>query len=481
MRKLRTFISTSLAFALVACGGGGGSNTPTRVVGDGGTTGGTGGATTGGTTTSCSLASRKDWVLAQLQEWYLFPDLLAANVNAASYSDIQSYIDALVAPARAEAKDRYFTYITSIQEENALIQNGASAGFGIRLAYDDVARTLTVVEAFENGPAYAAGIDRGTRIVGIDSRSVTDLFAFGGAQAVSQALGPNDPGVTRHFLIEMRGGGAQSISVTKQEYSLDPVSDRNGVRIFDTPSGRIGYVNLRTFIVQSADQDLRNAFQQFQTQGVDQVVLDLRYNGGGLISIANLLGDLLGADKVGKVYSSTVFRPSKSAENTTTLFAAQPQAIAASKIAVIGREGTASASELVTNSMLAYLNRNIALIGANTYGKPVGQIGLDRSACDDRLRVVALKTTNANGQGEYYKGLASVMSATCQAPDDLSHQLGDPAEASIASAINYLNGRACTPISATAPSGTAAQRAPTPELLMSREPSAAQLHVPGLF
>ncbi len=478
MPKFQTFISTTLAFALVACGGGGGSTTPTPVTGGGGG-GGTGG-TTGGTADTCSLAARKDWVLGQLQEWYLFPDLLATNVDQSRYSNLQDYIDALVAPARAQEKDRGFTYITSIEEENDLIQNGANAGFGIRLSYDDVAVRLFVAEAFENGPGFAAGLDRGTEILAIDGQTVAALVAAGGINNVLVALGPPDPGVQRTLRIRTVGGTEQTVSVTKTEFSLDPISDRNGVRIFDTPSGRIGYVNLRTFIVQSADPNLRNAFQQFKTQGVDQVILDLRYNGGGLISIANLLGDLLAADKVGSVFSRTVFRPSKAVNNETTLFSAQPQAIAASKIAVIGREGTASASELVTNSMLAYLDRNIALVGSDTFGKPVGQIGLDRSACDDRLRAVALKTTNADGQGEYYTGLASVMQVTCQAPDDLRHQLGDPAEASIAVAIDYLNGRSCTPISAKAPAGTA-QRAAAPELLISRQPSAAQFHMPGLF
>ena len=475
MSTFRTILSATLAVALAGCGGGG-SGTPSGPIG--------GGASGGGGTTGdapCSLSSRKSWVLSQLQEWYLFPDLLDTSVAPAPYPTVQTYINALVAKANTENKDRGFTYITSIREENALIQSGANAGFGIRLAYDEVGRTLTVVEAFENAPAFAAGLDRGTRILAIDGQSVDGLFASGGDDAVFNALGPSDPGVTRSFTIQNPDGPERTVSVEKAEYSLSPLSQRYGAKIFVVGDKKVGYVNLRTFIVQAADAQLRAAFAQFQAQGVDQVILDLRYNGGGLIDIAKLLGDLMGADKVGSVFSQTVFRPSKSSFNETSLFRRQPEAIAANKIAVIGREGTASASELVTNSMLAYLGSNIGLIGTDTFGKPVGQSGFDRSECDDRLRAVTLKTANANGQGEYFTGLASVMQVTCRAEDDLNTPLGDPTEASIATALDYLAGRSCTPIAGQTAKGTTAQRGSQRELLMSRQPTAAQLQIPGLF
>lgn len=280
------------------------------------------------------------------------------------------------------------------------------------------------------------------------------------------------------------------MTISKADFSLDPISDRYGVRIFDNGGTKVGYVNLRTFIVQSADQQLRDAFAQFRAEGVSQVILDLRYNGGGLVSIAETLGDLMAAGHVGKVFSHTVMRASKSSNNETVNFSAQPQAIAASKIAVIGRNGTASASELVTNAFLPYLGANIGLIGTNTYGKPVGQIALDREACDDRLRVVAFQTENADNEGGYYGGLASVMDATCSAPDDLNQQLGDAAEMSISVALDYLAGRSCTPIAtASAASGRTAtindglnySEARDRKLLQPKRPSPAQREVPGLF
>lgn len=472
MHTGRTILSSILALSLAGCGGGGGTPPPSG----GGGTGGTGG---GGTGTSCTYAARAQWVRDTMNEWYLFPELLAPNVDAGSFTDLQAFIDALVAPAAAAKKDRGFTYITSIAEENALIQSGSSAGFGIRLSYDTTADRVYVLEAFEGAPGFAAGIDRGTELLTIDGQSVASLMASGGANAVSDALGPTEAGVTRTLGFRTVEGIERTLAITKTEFSLDPISDRYGVKVLDDGTGPVGYVNLRTFIVEDANNQLRAAFQQFKDAGINRVILDFRYNGGGLVSVARLLGDLLAADKTGQVFSRTIYRQSKSFKNITDTFAFQPQAIGAMKIAVIGRSGTASASELVANAFIPYLGANIALVGANTYGKPVGQEAFDRSACDDRLRAVAFRTVNRDGGGDYYTGLAAVMPRTCVAEDGVFKPLGDPTEASTKVALDFLAGRSCSPISG---GGTTTQGGVERwQLLQPRTLTAAQRENPALF
>lgn len=473
----RTVISSLLAISLAACGGGNSSGGGPLAGGGGGGAGGGGGGTGGDT---CSLANRQQFVLDVLNEWYLFPDLLDTNVNPAGFSDLQSYIDALVAPAAAQNKDRGFTFITSIQEENDLIQNGSSAGFGFRNGFDTSANRVFVLEAFENGNGFAAGIDRGTELLEINSQLVSSLMSSGGPGAVIDAFGPSDPGVARTIRFRTAAGVERTETITKSEFSLDPISDRYGVEIFDNGGTPVGYVNLRTFIVEDAGPQLREAFAQFQVAGVEQVILDLRYNGGGLVSVAELLGDLLAASRTGDVFSNTVLRDSKSSENSTEVFARQPQAIDATKIAVIGRGGTASASELITNSFIPYLGANLALVGTNTFGKPVGQFAFDRSACDDRLRAVAFKTTNADNEGEYFNGLAGVVDTTCRANDGFLTQLGDPSEASISVALDFLAGRTCTAI-ASADTRSTQSAGGRIQLLQPDNPTPAQREIPGLF
>ena len=478
MQLGRTVLSATLAVSLAACGGGGSSGG-----GDFGNGGGSGGGTGGGTA-GCTLSERQDWALSVLQQWYLFPELLDTGVNKANYNDLQSYIEAVTAPGNAffdpDGIGKQFTYVTSIQEENDLINNGSNAGFGVRLIYDTTNNRVFIAEVFETGPAFAQGFDRGTEILQINGQSVSSLMANGGISAVTNALGPSDPGVTRSFVIQNTGGVQSSVSVTKTEYSLDPISDRYGVQILNDGTQDVGYINLRTFIVQDAGPQLRDAFQQFKNRGITKVILDLRYNGGGLVSVANLLGDLMGDGREGQVFSRTEYRASKASENSVEFFEEQTQQVGVTKLAIIGRLGTASASELVANSMIPYLNQNIALVGADTYGKPVGQDPFDRSACDDRLRPVTFKTVNASGQGDYYGGLASVMPRTCSAGDDIFTQLGDPGEASVSVALDFLAGRSCTAITA-GKDGSVQARGGERRLLQPARPNAAQHENPGLF
>lgn len=481
-----TSILASLAL-LSGCGGGGGSSG--SVAGGSATPSPSPSPTASPaptpppSSTACSLNERKQWALAQLNEWYLFPELLATGTNADSFANLDDYVDALVAPARAQSRDRYFTYVTSIAEENAYYQQGNTAGFGIRLGYTRSGEVY-VTEGYEEGPGLAAGLDRGTQIVAVgttstDLRTTTSLYASGGFAAIADALGPDTAGTTRVLQIRQPNSSVSTVSVTKRDFALPPVSPRYGAKILQDGNRRVGYVNLRTFVV-TADQQLRTAFDTFKAQGITEVIVDLRYNGGGLISVAELFSNLLNAQRGGQVLGYTTFRPSKANQNQTSFITAQPQAIAATKIAFIGTGATASASELVINAQKPYLGASAALIGSNTYGKPVGQVALDRAACDDRLRAVAMRTENASREGDYYTGLAARLPASCQADDDIFTPLGDPRESSIKVALDFLAGRSCTPIQTT--SGLAQQSAPNARIpLQSTHPSAAQREVPGLF
>lgn len=485
----RTALSFVLAASLAACGSGVPSSAPP--VSGGGPT-----PAPAPAPSACGLRAQQDFADGVLNEWYLFPDLLAA-ANPASFNSLQSYLDARVAPARAQNRDVGFTFATSIAEENALINSGSSAGFGIRISFDNAAGRVFVVEAYEGANALAAGLDRGSEITAIGTNStnlqaVSSLMASGGPQAVVNALGPSTAGLARVLRFIQPGGATIERSVTKTDFALDPVSDRYGSLILNDGGKQVGYINLRTFIISNAADQLRQAYAQFAAQGVTELIIDFRYNSGGLVAVADTMGDLMGAGRTGQVWSRTVLRPSKASENQTRTFRTEANAIAPTRIAFITTEATASASELVANSMIPYVGNNLALIGTNTNGKPVGQFGFDLTACDLRLRAVTFQTVNANNQGDYFTGLAGVFPNTCRAGDDITRPLGDPAETSIATALDFLAGRACTPVSGTGAgnvaSGTdASQRAragldlPQRRLLQPEQPNAAQFEIPGLF
>jgi C-terminal processing protease CtpA/Prc len=480
MRKRLGFL-LSFAALLSSCGdGGGGGDTGTPIVS-------VPGGGTGGTASGCSLRARQDWAAAQLKEWYLFPETLPASLDPTPYATVDAYIDALTANARAQGRDRFFTYLTSIAEENAFNSSGATAGFGFRISFDSANR-LFVMESFEGAPALAAGIDRGTEIVAIGTsastlQNVSTLLANGGSQAVNDAIGPGTPGLVRVFRIRDAAGTTRDVTVTKANYDLQPVSPRYGAQVIVDRGRKVGYVNLRTFIL-SADDQLKAAFAQFSSQGITDVIVDLRYNGGGLLSVAEYFGDLLGKNrKTSEVFDTLAFRPEKASNNATHTFSPQPESIAPRRIAFIGTSGTASASELMLNGMLPYLHANEALIGTNTYGKPVGQIAVDNSPCDDRFRIIAFAVQNGAGQSGYFSGMKQLMEATCSAGDDFSHQMGDPLEASTKTALDYLAGASCTPIAATASNGITPEgtRESGQQLVVPNRPNEFQRIMPGSY
>lgn len=469
-----------LAAGVSACGGGGSSS------GSGTVTVPTTSSTpppSPPTSTSCSLTNRQNFAASVLNEWYLFPETLPTALSPAAYTSVQAYIDALTATARGQGRDRFFTYITSIQDENAFFSSGASAGFGVRLSYQG--SRIFVIEAFEGAPALAAGIDRGTEIlsIGTDASNlvpVADILASQGPAGISSALGPNNVGTSRVLRIS-DAAGTRNVTVAKADYNIDPLSSRYGVKVIDNGGQRVGYINMRTFI-STADNQLRTAFADFRAQGITNFVIDFRYNGGGLVSTAEIMGDLLGGNRfTSDVFTVTRFRASKASNNETQRFTPQAQSVSPVKIAFISTNATASASELVMNSFVPYLGVNAALIGSNSYGKPVGQIAIDQSACDDRIRVVAFAKENAAGQGDYYSGLAGTMKTSCAAADDITRPLGDPQEASLRTALDFVAGRSCTPIAVGQSAQSTSTRTDRRVLPLPETANTAQREVPGSF
>ena len=455
------------------------------------------GAPVNNTPTACSLTDRQNWVVAQLNEWYLYPETLPSNIRVSDYSSVDALISAMTATARAQNKDRDFTYITSAAEEDAFFNSGATAGFGIRLGYDLNARRVFILEAFEGTPALNANIDRGDELTAIGTtasnlRSVSDILAAEGAQGVNNALGPSTAGTSRVLRIA-RGGASREVTVAKADFSIEPVSSRYGGRIIEDAGKRYGYINLRTFI-STADARLREEIQKFRDANITEVIIDFRYNGGGLVSTGNLMGDLLGGNRqTSEIFSQLTFRDSKASNNSIKRFAPQSQSVSPTKLAFITTRSSASASELVVNGFIPFFDNRLALIGANTFGKPVGQIARDNAACDDRLRIVAFTTRNSANSDAYFNGLAEAVKASCRANDDFTQPLGVAGEASTRQALDFLQGKSCTAIPVTsAEAARASGIGPQTEvsetlsleiepLPLPAKPTTAQREIPGFF
>lgn len=451
--------AAACACALIAaCGGGGG-----------------GGAVVPG---GCSATAQKNFVLNAAREWYLFPELLPANVSVNDYATADELLDALTATARTQNKDRFFSYLTTPAADSSFLQEGEFIGFGFRTRIDG--NRLLVPDVYEGSPADLGGLERGSEITHVDGVPIATILQTD--PSLENAFGPPTQGVQRTLnFVHADGQPFGNVVFTKAIVTIPPVP-AGGTAVLTLPSNpaeRVGYLNLRTFI-STADAPLRNAFLQFRNQGIRYFILDLRYNGGGLVAIADLIGNLLGGGRLATdVFENMVFNTGKSANNSTHFFMEQPQSVSPLGIAFITTGSTASASELVVNSMKPWVD--VAIVGSDTYGKPVGQSAFDLAGCDLRLRLVTFKITNANGEGDYFEGLAPTLADACAADDDLGRDPWDSAEASTAAALAWLDTGACSPVITAAPTLPAFRARAEVRLPRMQRPTPAQDALPGLF
>ena len=176
-----------------------------------------------------------------------------------------------------------------------------------------------------------------------------------------------------------------------------------------------------------------------------------------------------------------VHNPARANQDSTVRFQPQPQSVSPVRIAFLTTEATASASEINVNALKPYVE--VAIVGSDTLGKPVGQIAFDLPGCEDRLRLVAFKTVNALGEGDYYTGLAATMpGSACAAEDTLDAPLGAVEDNLTREAMDWLTNGACnTLMGAAAVDGRlkpAFERAtPYPRPL---EPTPAEHWLPGI-
>jgi len=403
--------------------------------------GGPGGVDVG----SCSIDGQKQFVLDAMRAWYFWNDRLPANVDTSQFAtpdDLLAFLITFSPPdGNGQPVDR-FSFINTAQADQAFFGEGQYEGFGFSsrfVAADD----LRLTRVFFDSPANRAGLARGQQILALNGRTIAEIQAAEGVDAVL-ALSPLD------FTMREIDGSEFTVAITKDIVTIDPVPQ---ARIIVDPNGvrpPVGYMELASFI-GTADPEMDTVFQMFRAQGVNDVILDLRYNGGGLVSTAELLGDFLGGDVAENlVFSKTVFNALRAAEyNSTTFFARLANSVSLSRLIVIASGNTASASELIINGMEPHVE--VVVVGANTLGKPVGQVGL--GFCSQILRPTAFQTLNANDFGDYFDGLP----VDCPAADDLNQAVGADTDPNVVAALTYLDTGACPPAAAADKTATISQ------------------------
>lgn len=389
----------------------------------------------------CTTPGQTAFVRDTLQDIYYWYRELPALDPALSDSP-EAYLEAV----RYKPLDQSFSYIAARAASDAFYSDSQFIGIGLGtwlVSSDD----LRVTQAFPGSPAAEAGLERGDHILAIGGRTVGDLYAAGD---LGSAFGPSDVGVAVELRVRARDGGERELSLVKRLVTIPTVSD---TRVLEVDGRRVGYLHFRNFVRPSTEA-LDAAFKELAAAGATDLVLDLRYNGGGLVSVAQHLASLIGGVGTNAQVFVEFFHNDKNAfRNEALRFDDPAGALDLPRLVVLTTRASASASELIINALRPFLP--VTVVGDTTFGKPVGQYGFN--FCDKVLFPVAFTLRNAKGEGDYFGGFAP----DCPASDDLEHALGDPGEASLGEALQFLRSGTC---SATAKSLQRLGRAERPRL-----------------
>jgi carboxyl-terminal processing protease len=373
---------------------------------------------------SCSVTGQNLYVRDVLQDLYLWNEFLP-SVNPTSFASPEDYLEAV----RYRPLDSRFSYITSAAASNAFYSDSQFVGYGFSTSL--LGDELRVLQVYPDSPASEAGLARGDTILEVDGRSVRSLVDSG---QIGSAFGPSEIGVSSEVLFRSVAGVERRQRMTKRLVTIPTVSL---TRAYDVEGRRVGYLFFRNFVRPSVAA-LDEAFAALSQAGVSELVLDLRYNGGGLVDVAVHLSSLIGgAPTAGQSFATFTHNARNAFRDETLRFAdATGPAPTLSRLIVITTRSSASASEGVINGLRPFMP--VVLIGDATYGKPVGQYLTE--FCGKVLAPVSFSLKNANGEADYFDGFAP----TCVAGDGIDRELGDPAEASLAEAFHYIRHGECS-------------------------------------
>jgi len=377
-------------------------------------------ATTTPPNTTVTPAMARDSLYYIMNDWYLWNTLMP-TVNKDSYADPYLLMDAM----RYKELDRW-SFVADYDQFMAQME-GSFVGHGFRIGLDD-ANNARIVYLYSGSPLYADSVRRGWIIKTINGTALAPILIANDGAAYSNLIGLSEAGVTNTFVFQKPDGKEKTITSTKTSFTL------NSVLLADTlhlSTGIAGHLVFESFIAPS-ETELASAFAYFSGAGVNDLILDLRYNSGGYLYIAQELASYIaGGSNAGNTFIKLIFNNRHLDQNYTYPLISNSHPLNLSKVVVITTRETASASESVMNGLTPYMN--VISLGDTTNGKPVGMSGGD---IDKKYFIapVTFKYVNKNDQGDFYTGIAPAYIVG----DDITRNFNDREELSLKAAINYI-------------------------------------------
>jgi C-terminal processing protease CtpA/Prc len=399
-----------------------------------------------------------NWILTNMSYYYLWNDKIPAKTDTTLTPD-KYFLSLLYDRNNTANKDRdRFSWIQASADELKASLGGQSktTGMDYKLYYFDQARTTiagSVIYVLPGSPAAAAGFKRGDIFTKVNGQALTtdtyssllagDVLTFTMGTLVNGV--PTDANQTRQ--------------VTKVVFQEDPILLDT---VYTIGAKKIGYVVYNQFnpgVYKSSgptdktyDNKLDNIFGEFKQQGVNELVLDFRYNPGGYVSSSNNLASLVGKNIAGKVYYTQQWNPKVTADYdkkynpgwNTQNFITKATNIGGNlnRVFILTTGSTASASELVINGLRPFMT--VTTIGSTTVGKNVGSITI--SDANGRIKwgmqPLTFKSANSQGFTDYPTGFAPAVEV--REPAYAMKAFGDLSEPLLGEAIYQISGTRTT-------------------------------------
>ena len=355
-------------------------------------------------TNDCSVPSQNQWVDRQMRDYYLFYDQVP-SLNPSDYDSPEQ----LIADLRVAEFDP-FSSISNAAQLAQLYADGTSFGMGYRLRRD-ADGLPRIARVYEDSPMGRANVKRSDIIVSVNDIPWNEIDSV----VYNSLVGTDDNPLPTHWIFrDSATGETRQVELTQSLYTINTVL-HSEVITYPQYSGKIGYLVFEQFLGPS-EAELDQVLDGFLQNNVTDLILDLRYNGGGLTRIARkLISQIAGPNTDGELLIEYRNNDKYRALDFERTFEPQSINLDLKRLVVIASGATASSSEIVINSLRPYIE--VVVIGSRTAGKPY--VSSARNFCGKSINAMSAQGVNASGEN-VFGGIA----ADCAASDDLTRDFG---------------------------------------------------------